>query len=56
VIFKISRVGVFQRSSFLCEGLRFPKKVDLLRIPLVKSIAMLASMFEVLHLGALAVV
>ena len=58
MVLKSSRVGVFHRPSFLCEGLRFPKKVDLLGIPLVKSVAMLTSMFEVLQhtVGALVVV
>jgi len=35
---------VFQRSSFLSEGLRLPKKLGLWRTPLQKSVATLAAM------------
>ena len=38
------QVGVLQRSNFLFEGLRLPKKLDLRRTPLAKSVAMLVSM------------
>ena len=44
IIKKIPQVGVAQRSSFLSKGLRLPKKLDLQRTPLAKSVAMLIAM------------
>jgi len=38
------QVGDLWRPSFLSEGLRLPKKLDLLRTPLPKSVATLAAM------------
>ena len=41
---KIPQVGVIQRPSFLSKGLRLPKKLDLQRTHLVKSVVRLATM------------
>lgn len=41
ILKEMSQVGVLFKSSFLCEGLRLPKKLGLWRIPLAKSVTML---------------
>jgi hypothetical protein len=38
------QVGFLQRPSFLSQSLRLPKKLDLWRTPLPKSVATLAKM------------
>ncbi len=49
------QVGVLRRSSFLSEALRLPKKLDLRRTPLLKSVrhvgihVIFSSMYNVLH-------
>ena len=44
IIKTMSQVGVLHRPSFLSEGLRLPKKLDLHKPPLANNIAMLVAM------------
>jgi hypothetical protein len=41
---KMPQVGVLRSPSFLFEGLRLAMKLDLRRIPLARSVAMLVAM------------
>lgn len=43
------KLGVLRRYGFMLEGLRFPKKLDLQRTPLVNNVVMFSSMLEVIH-------
>jgi hypothetical protein len=44
LFFEMPKVGVLRRPSFLSEGLKWPKVLDLQRTPLTKNVAMLTVM------------